>query len=829
MPSGSSFVPRTPQDLLVPPSPSPSSSSHGPLTFRLPPSAFLAPIPGGSSKSKSKKSKSKKRKLDDVDGFQYTPAPKKPLRRKPLGELLPGLISRIKKKDDYAFFLNPVDPAVAPGYKDVVKNPMDLGTMSKKVDRGRYKTLDDFTKDFNLVIDNAKLYNAPGSIYVTEAERIHAFGIDIINKAALQLDYDAPVSFNDQDGSSDSDDGMSDTSATPAPVASTSTPVPRRNRAEQEEADALLAAAIGGATGTLRRLRVRAHVLKETKTEEDGGLPGSSDGVGAFPRGHGAGELLVNWKARGRKVTKKERLKMEKEGPPMRQDCSLDVARLESPFERLSVLLEPDPTSRPQLVPLTPLAAVVTKDDDSEEQKSIPPPVAMRFVDPAYASSRVDKGKGKAKAASATPALSESATKTLKHWTRQPSKLRATLREESGSASTPASDPLRPLREAEAQDWGVYALLDALMEAQPSTSDAPPAHLQQHFPTEPALFDMIRADVESGPDRAVAESTPSTDEWPRADVPTQERILRESVYGGVDGLAYVSSLARFVASAEDARRRYLQEQAEEAKEYVQEEDAMDDDGADTDVIMSEDEAPPENDERRRHKHKWRQGPLEASSLAEYVEREIVDPLTGGQHGLLRRAGRHLRFGEPDELVHEALVEGPKQRARRKEAETLSGDKIDISAVLRAPTELYAAEQGWKALIAERQRAISEAAAASSSTAEESSLSFALRASQAAVAQFAASQNEPTIADFALKRTAQKIEAMGAASAWLATEAGDAKEVQEDEETRALRLQLLALAKRAPIRMIDSVPAQLVPQHIRYAFGGLIKDEPSGSG
>ncbi|EJD39156.1 Bromodomain-containing protein, partial [Auricularia subglabra TFB-10046 SS5] len=69
-------------------------------------------------------------------------------------------------------FLKPVDPAVAPGYKDVVKNPMDFGTMTKKVQRGRYKTMDDFTKDFQLVIDNAKLFNPPGSIYYTEAERI---------------------------------------------------------------------------------------------------------------------------------------------------------------------------------------------------------------------------------------------------------------------------------------------------------------------------------------------------------------------------------------------------------------------------------------------------------------------------------------------------------------------------------------------------------------------------------------------------------------------------------------------------------------------------------
>lgn len=48
------------------------------------------------------------------------------------------------RKDDYAFFLKPVDPTLVPGYGDLVKQPMDLGTMTIKVARGKYKTLEDF-------------------------------------------------------------------------------------------------------------------------------------------------------------------------------------------------------------------------------------------------------------------------------------------------------------------------------------------------------------------------------------------------------------------------------------------------------------------------------------------------------------------------------------------------------------------------------------------------------------------------------------------------------------------------------------------------------------
>lgn len=49
------------------------------------------------------------------------------------------------RKDDYAFFISPVDPARVPGYADVIKHPMDLGTMSTKVAKGKYRSLEEFT------------------------------------------------------------------------------------------------------------------------------------------------------------------------------------------------------------------------------------------------------------------------------------------------------------------------------------------------------------------------------------------------------------------------------------------------------------------------------------------------------------------------------------------------------------------------------------------------------------------------------------------------------------------------------------------------------------
>ena len=49
------------------------------------------------------------------------------------------------RKDDYAFFLRPVDVTQVPTYLEVVKEPMDFGTMTTKVEEGRYRSLDEFT------------------------------------------------------------------------------------------------------------------------------------------------------------------------------------------------------------------------------------------------------------------------------------------------------------------------------------------------------------------------------------------------------------------------------------------------------------------------------------------------------------------------------------------------------------------------------------------------------------------------------------------------------------------------------------------------------------
>lgn len=47
-------------------------------------------------------------------------------------------------------------------YYDVIKNPMDLSTMQGKMERGEYKTPEEFEKDMKLIISNCEVYNPPG-------------------------------------------------------------------------------------------------------------------------------------------------------------------------------------------------------------------------------------------------------------------------------------------------------------------------------------------------------------------------------------------------------------------------------------------------------------------------------------------------------------------------------------------------------------------------------------------------------------------------------------------------------------------------------------------
>ncbi|KAI0692979.1 hypothetical protein BC835DRAFT_1276761 [Cytidiella melzeri] len=90
-------------------------------------------------------------------------------------------VKKLRNHKRSYFFRQPVDPVRdrAPNYFEVIKNPMDLSTMSAKLDQGMYKDRSAFEQDFRLLISNAKQYNMPKSAAYGDALELEkAFEIE---------------------------------------------------------------------------------------------------------------------------------------------------------------------------------------------------------------------------------------------------------------------------------------------------------------------------------------------------------------------------------------------------------------------------------------------------------------------------------------------------------------------------------------------------------------------------------------------------------------------------------------------------------------------------
>jgi E1A/CREB-binding protein len=74
----------------------------------------------------------------------------------------------LKKLTDHEcswIFMQPVDPVELnlPDYFDIIKTPMDLGSIKKRMENNCYKSISEFGADVRLTFDNAVSYNGDGS------------------------------------------------------------------------------------------------------------------------------------------------------------------------------------------------------------------------------------------------------------------------------------------------------------------------------------------------------------------------------------------------------------------------------------------------------------------------------------------------------------------------------------------------------------------------------------------------------------------------------------------------------------------------------------------
>lgn len=85
-------------------------------------------------------------------------------------------LMKMDRHDKFSVFSKAVTDDDAPNYSEIVKNPMDFGTMRAKVEKGSYgvgsAAAAALYEDFLLVFDNCYLYNDDDSEVTDEAARI---------------------------------------------------------------------------------------------------------------------------------------------------------------------------------------------------------------------------------------------------------------------------------------------------------------------------------------------------------------------------------------------------------------------------------------------------------------------------------------------------------------------------------------------------------------------------------------------------------------------------------------------------------------------------------
>lgn len=115
----------------------------------------------------------------------------------PLGSAMHKIIDQLVAKDTLEIFLEPVDVNEVPDYANVIKNPIDLGTMREKIRQGIYKSIDDLEADFSLMIRNCLLYNDKDTIFYRVGVKMKEQGGSVFRQARRELEksgmIDAPI------------------------------------------------------------------------------------------------------------------------------------------------------------------------------------------------------------------------------------------------------------------------------------------------------------------------------------------------------------------------------------------------------------------------------------------------------------------------------------------------------------------------------------------------------------------------------------------------------------------------------------------------------------
>ena len=271
--------------------------------------------------------------------------------------------------------------------------------------------------------------------------------------------------------------------------------------------------------------------------EDDGHLPGFKDGVGQFDPGSDFARLMLALKLKNKRYrTKKERMRMEKGGPPIAADGSLDYSEMEDPFTILSVFL-PDPPSKPLLTPIWP-----TLPSADPEEPPLPGPINLSPDRPLY-NPAISTTKR-------PPPDADGKRPPRRHWTiTRSSGTRGKGKEKEEEEVIPA---WKTPREPHTVDWGGYSFLVDKVACENGVRD-----VGNELGSVEKLLEAVKQrlerpkledyDIEA---KLLPGTVPTVESYWEQKAKQAEDYVTDVVYGGVDGLAYVRSLAEFCTRPE---------------------------------------------------------------------------------------------------------------------------------------------------------------------------------------------------------------------------------------------------------------------------------------
>ena len=425
---------------------------------------------------------------------------------------------------------------------------------------------------------------------------------------------------------------------------------------------------------------------------------------------------------------------------------------MEDPFSVLSALV-PDPPCAAPLV--TPLFPPPPPSQDSSQQIILPLPINV----PAPTEIPTTPAPATTPAAPVSqPTPTESNKSKYRHWTiTRPTPQRGRAKDPAVEERPPTPEWRKP-RPLHTADYGLFPSLAI-------TGPSSPGGKPEALATQERLSEALYASLENptvavGPSEAFSScSTTTINKRPTATATVAQSWLREVVYGGWDGLAYTRSVAEFVAPHPNPGPN----------------------------------PNPDPDERKVEEDVSDRGSLNANAtLAEYVDAVLVNELTEGRHRTMEAAlaGETVVPDEQQSLLPTPVVPPPTQ--------------LDLGSLISAPNELFDAENAWVGAGANEDSAVlARALDHATHLLEQLQLQQARRAASGCTgdAQGAEGMNMDVDVDVESKDVPLE---------------GEKKreEGRGDLETE-LRMNLIALAKRAPLDQIARMPSELVPPHLRH--------------